>query len=272
MCQSNKFIEGRIVYFTQLQSVAVIGHCCADNENNRVAEAQYRYEQRIERAENELLDFLPRAGAAHATASQLVAPIQAAERVHSDFRRRGGYYMKALRKALKQSDVLTVDEVIDRSKSIGPAGMRSAGSTVETRSVQFGILEGKVVVASTFKHSLKLDSALKLYSKFSDVDEDATLEKLLSLTSEEKIQLWHEIEEAQKDIEKCRKILTDFRAFFKAENLSVITSWGQHPDNPTRMTASIRRSQLYDNQIYFEMSKGKTHLGILIDESLGLNI
>ena len=59
MCQPNKFLDGRLVWFTQLEAIAAIGHCCAGRETRLAAEREYRAREAKARAEEYLLQVLP---------------------------------------------------------------------------------------------------------------------------------------------------------------------------------------------------------------------
>src|SRR4051812_39250091 len=50
-----KFLEGSLVWMESRQAIALIGHCCADKENQRRADEEYLERMELTRAEDFLL-------------------------------------------------------------------------------------------------------------------------------------------------------------------------------------------------------------------------
>ena len=58
MCSPNKFLEGSLIWLPDRESIALIGHCCANKENQRKANRSYDYRTSKRQAEDYLLENL----------------------------------------------------------------------------------------------------------------------------------------------------------------------------------------------------------------------
>ncbi len=266
MCQPNKFREGRIAWFGALKAIAVIGHECANSEINRLAEREFAVRQAVEQAEAYLLDTLPLIVEMRLRRASLQPRIDVAQTAFGHFRKRGAAYQKLLRQATKSSDVLTVAEIL-KSNSGGPSGTRTAGSTVQTRDVQFGILAGRSAIASqcTLREcSNGIEVALGHFPAV--LDDDQILDFISSRSPAEKIELEKTLRGAADQLEQLPSKLDAFAQFFTPANAHRIAEWGGHHDNETPIRAACSR---YDDRgaVLFELT-GLTNRAALIIPSL----
>jgi hypothetical protein len=239
MCTPNRFYEGKLVWLPEIEAAAVIGHCCGNSERRIEAEREYQAEQRLERARDRLLEELPR-NAERARRARGAEPLASeAERIFQRFRGDGATYHKALRLASKDGPVLYVDEVVGRVGGDGPRGIRTAGSTYETRRIPFGELKGRAAVATRCDVAGPLRSAAAMLEAFSAASEDEALERVVAMTDEQQLSIDLQVEQAVRDLESALARLADFRSFFTKANFAVISRWGAHRDCPRPMRAAL---------------------------------
>lgn len=268
MCQPNKFYEGKVVYFFKLKAVAIIGHCCASAVTRNEAQLEYDAREALERAEGYLLEWLPQVPRALERALALQPAVVEAQRVYDRFRKDGGHFQHALRKAVRGGEELTATEVIGSALPGGPLGMRTSGSTVQTRDIRFGRLEGQVAVAATCTIATDLEkciSALRTFDRGSD--EDAAIEFIVALGDSEKVECSKRLEAAIGTIGRVGQCLAGFRVFFSAANLGRISRWGTHAEAPVALVASLRPFGSH-GEMLFEVKGDGRRFGIVIDSDL----
>lgn len=240
MCQSNKFYEGKLVYFFQLQAVGVIGHCCASALTRNAALVEYEQREAQERAEEYLLDWLPKVPVVRAKAIELLPAAKEAQRIYGRFRKDAGRFHHALRRAIRGGAELTVTEIIGSAESGGPAGMRTSGSSVQTRDVRFGKMVGEEVVASRCSMQANLEQCIAALDAYlCGSGEDDTLDFVVSLADEEKPVAAQRLQAAVETLDEVDRRLGSFRAFFTTTNLERINRWGAHPDAPIAISVSL---------------------------------
>lgn len=266
MCQPNKFLEGRLVWFTQLEALAAIGHCCAGRDTRLAAEREYRAREAKARAEDFLLQALPGLAAIRADCASLAPRVDATQMVFNRFRNGGAAFQRALRQATKGSGILSVAEIVGPRLQGGPSGLRTAGSTVETRDVSFGILSGPAAVASRCQIGAELTAVSGLLDGLPMIaGEDGALDYLAGLDDDALLACERRLRDIQKKLAEIGVRLDDITNFFTAANAQRITAWGSHRDAPIRMRASCKLSRLAD-QIEFEIvgGDGGRRVGLLL--------
>lgn len=235
---SDKFFEGQLVWFWELQAVAVVGHCCASAQQSNEAVIEYRQREARERAEAYLLQFLADVPRHVRRSRALAAPIAECQRFHDRFRTDGGPFQRALRNATRGDAQLVVTEDLGPLLAGGPAGMRTSGSSRDTRDVQFGPLAGRSAVASECRAAADLAAATPFFEGLNGyTTDDAVLDFIISLTDEEKTKAANDLAAAIKLLASVEETLADFRRFLSEPNLARVTSWGAHHENPTPMAA-----------------------------------
>ena len=266
----DKFFEGQLVWFPELKAVAVVGHCCASAEQSNEAIIEWRQREARERAEEYLLKFLFEVPSLLRQARTLAEPIAECQRVHERFRKDGGQFHQALRKASRGGAQLHVTEEIGPALAGGPAGMRTSGSNVETRDVQFGRLAGEIVVASKCTLAADLSGCLDTLARLDGHStDDAVLNFITALSDDEKATAANALSAAMVGLSSLKEALVEFRRFFTAANMERISAWGSHPANATMMKASFGPYVHDRSRHLFEVkAPGKPRLGILIDPVL----
>lgn len=240
MCQPNKFLEGKLVWFWKLKAVAVIGHCCASALTRNEANAEYKQRETRERAETYLLEWLPKIGAHRKKALFLRPTVVECQRVFERFRKDGAKYQQALRKASRGGTELSVTELLGPSSSVGPAGLRTSGSTQQTRDVRFGVLSGQIAVAPTCTILADLEACLATFERLRIYgSEDEALDFIVKLDDETKSSMANELSRAIVGVSDVNQSVFEFRSFFMAANLERISQWGTHHDAPLPMAAKL---------------------------------
>lgn len=271
MCQPNKFYEGKLVYFFKLKAVAIIGHCCASAVTRNEAQLEYDAREALERAEGYLLERLPQVPLALERALALQPAVVEAQRVYDRFRKDGGRFQQALRKAVRGAGELTVTEVIGSALPGGPAGMRTSGSTVQTRDIRFGRLEGEVAVAATCAIAADLQKCVSALRSFDrGPGEDAAIDFVVALDDDEKAECSKRLEAAIGTIERVRHWLASFRVFFGATNLDRISRWGTHGEAPIALAASLEAFGSHGEKLFEIKGEGR-RFGIVIDPALWMS-
>lgn len=269
MCQSNKFLEGRLVWFGRLQEIAVIGHYCANKETNREAERDRKARDAKERAINFLIDALAQLPQLRAEIESTRPSAIAAQDVFDSFKSGGATFQAALRHATKNGGVLSVAEVIGPRSGDGPAGLRTAGSTVDTRDVHFGALSGMRAVATRCRVRELLESAESIIAKLASITDDTALGFLEELSDPELVRWERDIRAVQNKLIELRDLVHDIASFFTTENASRISRWGSHKDAPIRLRATLSQSKVRE-QIHFELVAWPSNrrVGLLLPPAL----
>lgn len=268
MCQPNKFFEGKLVYFFRMRAVAIIGHCCASAVTRNEAMLEYEAREARERAEEYLLDWVPKVPGALEHARALQPAAIEAQRVYDRFRKDGARFQQALRRAVRGGAELTVTEIIGSTLPGGPAGLRTSGSAVQTRDVRFGPLDGQVVVASTCTIAGDLEECISILGRFDcGSSEDAIVDFVLEIDDEEKAKTAKKLEAAISVVGQVERLLGGFRAFFGAANLDRISRWGAHPEAPVSLSASLAPFGSQDERVFEVRGEGR-RFGIVIAPSL----
>lgn len=265
MCQPNKFLEGRLVWFSQLEALAVIGHCCANRETRAAAEREFRVREAKRHAEEYLLETLPKLSSIRVGYEQLMPRAAAAQAAYDQFRKDGAAFQKALRQATKNNGLLTVTEIIGPRVAGGPSGMRTAGSTVETRDVTFGALTGLTAIASQCWLAKEATTVGEALGTLPDIHSDDAVLDFITTLDDAKLQSCERLlRDAQTRISKIAATLNDAMNFYSVANAKRISAWGAHPDAPMRLRASCRHSKVL-GKIEFEIiNEQGRRVGILL--------
>lgn len=269
MCSPNKFYEGKLVYFPRLKSVAVIGHCCAASDVRQEAEAQYRREQALERAQDFLVTEVPKSASRVAELKSALPVAEEAQRVFGQMKSRAGYYVNLLRRATKGSGRLGVDEVVER-RGDGPRGLRAAGSTYDTRTIDIGEVRGRIAFATKFMPADELAAVVEVFLRYAAHDEGDALEKVVTMREEDRIDAESSLAGAISRFEKVLADLTEFRLFFDPENVRRINEWGSHPSAQYRISIDCRRRHRIANRVVIDLAGGPRGAGIVIEDALWL--
>lgn len=269
MCSPNKFYEGKLVYFPRLKAVAVIGHCCAASDVRREAEAEYRREQALERAQDFLVVEVPKSAWRVAEIKAAMPIAQEAQRVFAEMRRRASWYVNLLRRVTKGSGRLSVDEVVER-RGDGPRGLRTTGSTFDTRAIDFGEVQGRIAFATRFTPADELAAASNVFHRYSARDENEALETIVAMREDDRIEANDSLANAISRLENALSTLEQFRRFFEPENIRLMNDWGAHPSGQYRLSIECRRRPRVANRVVINLEGGPREASIVIEDALWL--
>lgn len=255
MCRPDKFLDGWLVYFFELRAAGFIGHCCASHDTRAEADREWAERQARDREEGYLLAVLPQLNEWLAKLDTVRAPIDEAQRLFRAFRSEGATFYQALRTIRANGGRLIATEIIRRAESGGPTGMRTRGSSVQTRDVDFGTLSGMTAVLSDYHPVRTLGEIRAAIAAHAQPDEEAAINYITDLAPARRAAVYRGLRKAARDFTALLRSLEDFRAFFAASNFSRISQWAAHPDSPVGFRASLgppnaagERSLMFDTK------------------------
>lgn len=270
---SDKFFEGQLVWFWELQAVAVVGHCCASAQQSNEAIAEFRQREARERAEAYLLQFLFDVPRHLRRARVLTAPILECQRVYERFRKDGGPFQRALRNAVRGGSQLHVTEILGPLTAGGSVGMRVGGSSVETRDIQYGQLAGQSVVATKCTLAADLKECTATFERLDGyATDDAVLNLVTPMSDDEKVTAANDLAKAITGLATVEESLVDFRRFFTDGNMERITAWGTHPENATPMKAECIPYRQTTGRLFGLRGLDGKKCAVIIDGSLWADI
>lgn len=236
MCyQPNKYLEGALVYLTDLKAIAAIGHECAAKENRAAADKDYRA-RRDQRAEEDyLLANLPHVARKLASISEVRPAAVEALRVFRLLRKDAPDAVRQLRAIKQKGARLTVAETIDaKLAEIGPSGFKGS-SGKQTRDAVFGVLAGTTAVINDFNPVSELNRIETVLRAFPECrSEDEALEAICRMLDAERKWATTRLRQTDSDFRKFQARMADFCAFFATANIARIDAWTQHPEHPSR--------------------------------------
>ncbi len=265
MCgPKEKFLEGSLVWIEGRHSITLIGHCCADKENQRRAEEEYLERMERTRAEDFLLACLPHTKAALAAIDQALAAAVEAERVKAAFSRKFPAAVQALKTVSKSGGVLSHTERIkDQFDKVGPRGL----GRLNTRTVTVGYLFGASALGSGFHPAKDLRVArTRIYALLCEESEEAALEVITSryANSTDLKRAAKLLLAAGKEFKNSLRLLQEFRSFFAESNFATINEWARHPLSDHRFNFEHRR---FGTGIRISGKEGEVFETLHIDKS-----
>lgn len=233
--QPNKYLEGALVYLTDLKAIAAIGHECAAKENRAAADKDYRA-RRDQRAEEDyLLANLPHVARKLASISEVRPAAAEALRVFRLLRKDAPDAVRQLRAIKQKGARLTVAETIDaKLAEIGPSGFNGS-SGKQTRDAVFGVLAGTTAVISDFNPVSELNRIETVLRAVPECrSEDEALEAICRMPDPERKWATTRLRQTDSDFRNFQARMADFCAFFATANIARIDAWTQHPEHPAR--------------------------------------
>ncbi len=257
MCTPNKFLEGRLCWFPEKQVVAVIGHCCADKENEAASRAEdIKFEE-----QGYLLATLPLSPEKLCVVNRLLPKAHEANRLFNKFRSDCRELHAELRQLKRVDGDLTVYIETERPRdSEGPAAF--GGSNIDRQAVSFGKIAGTEIFSSKLDLVEQLMTVKRLIEKsLQGEDEMHILNYIveLDLFPDGRAALCAELRDADRRYREAVASLIDVASFFEGDNLSRLDAWGTHPANPLGLTVSIEDRHGV-SAIVIESSLGTTRL------------
>lgn len=245
----DKFLEGVLAWFPDLQFCAVIGRCCATHEALSDAEREFRAREKRDHEESLLLDGLPKLAAKAAALEQLRAPANEAIRIFRQFRKEAAEIHQHLRhfKAqqggrLRLVEILRSAEDEEESDYFGPAGFRGRGhGQVETRDIEFGTMDGQTAVLKDYNPVKELDEVIRVLESFDARPNDKQAVDLIVAMDERRRRAACAIlQELDRGYAKFTAKLADFWQFFTRPNIDRLHTYGTHRENGQPFEASFR--------------------------------
>lgn len=247
--RDDKFLEGVLAWFPDLQFCAVIGHCCAAHEALTAAEKEFKAREKRDHEEMFLLAGLPRLAAKAIAFAQLRSPAEEATRIFRKFRKEMPEIHRHLRhlKAqqggrLRLTEILRSAEDAEESDYVGPAGFRGRGrGQVETREIEFGTLDGQTAVLKDYNPVKELDGVLRVLDSF-DVrpNDEQALDLIIEMTERERRAAVAILKEVDRGHAKFVAKLADFWQFFSLRNVERLHSYGTDRESPLHFEVKHR--------------------------------
>jgi len=238
MCTPNRFLDGVLAWFPDLQIAAVIGHCCADHAND--AEREFKIAELKRREEDYLLACLPHLDAKAIVIDNLRSAADEALRIYRIFRKRCPGIQQHLREIkqrnggrLRVTEVLRSNEDEKGQDYFGPAGFRGrGGSEAETRDHDLGIMKGRTALIRDYNPIKELDHIKRLLESYVFTgDENNALEFIVTMTDRQRHAAVAIMQEIDSHYVKFILRLKDFESFFSRENVEQLCRYGNHPHN-----------------------------------------
>lgn len=271
MCHaSNKFKEGRLVYLHQLGVAAVIGHECAAVEANKEANREWRLREQRRNEEDYLLHAIPLLPRRFTEVGKANPIFQEAESFLRAFRSNGKPFFEALRKVRTAGGQLIVTEEI-RSSGVGPSGIRTSGSSIETRDHMIGVLRGQIAVSPTFNPNASSEVILRAINRHRCSSEEEALNYISGLSDLDRAAAVKDLQKAENDFLGLLEKLRDFVLFFGERNFSTVNEWAGHPFSSFRFEVTLGREQS-DGCRRFEARGEGSYFQHLIGPALWLDL
>ncbi|OYY78973.1 MAG: hypothetical protein B7Y43_03605 [Sphingomonas sp. 28-62-20] len=234
----NKFLSGWLIFLTDLKAIACVGNDCAGGAVQMAANREYEERLKREQEEEYLLEALPMLRDALAEAALLAPRAEVATALHKALRKLKEPFA-ALRDAARNGGQLSVNEVM-QTTSGGPSGIRTRGSSVQTRTVRFGLLAGAGAFVGAFDPLKAIQEVRAAFEKFQCHDDNAALEAVASMTDEQRAAAYKSVKKSYKRLAEARADLDGFSAFFTDANLDRVNEWGRHQDAPVAIELILR--------------------------------
>jgi hypothetical protein len=226
MCHcANKFKSGWFVYLPKLEAVAIIGNECASKDTLSSAEKHWNLRQERLREEANMERLVPLLPSWLTTFETAAPTVYAVANLLKSFRREGKAFLRALSGAAKDSGVLVVHELIKTRG--GPRGIRTSGSSTDTREIPVGRIAGVKALSTRFNLQADLDALVALTRPHVQRDEHSELEYITAVGPQRR-QACRDLLKVERQYPLLVKAVEDSRVFFTSANLEVIRKWGEH--------------------------------------------
>ncbi len=187
MCQPNKFIEGRLCYFPRLQACAIIGHCCADQQQRASAERRYREQRQGDFHEEYLLRAMPLIPEKLEIAELVRPKAEEALRLHKKFHKDANRLMHMLREVARDNGGrLRVQFEVETRAAVND---QTTGARFERLmdANDWGVLDGLTALRSKYDPVLELNAMVTALEKGNvGTDEEAIMDAIIALSPEDR--------------------------------------------------------------------------------------
>jgi hypothetical protein len=262
MCQPNKFIYGRLCYFPRLQCCAIIGHCCADQNQRASAERRFREQRTRDFHEEYFLHALPLIPT-KLEIIQVVRPkAEEALRLHKKFHKDANRLMHLLREVAKDNGGrLRVQFEVELNAAVND---KSEGIRFErlVDANDYGVLDGLTALRSKYDPLLELNAmAAALTQGNVGTDEERIFGTIIDMLPEDRTWTYTVLKRVDENQwPKFRDKLEDFCAFFEHDNLHRLARWGRDPKNRDQVAVVDRMLNMGIRQVELAGAGSRTAL------------
>lgn len=262
MCQPNKFIHGRLCYFPRLQACAIIGHCCADQQQRAGAERRYREQRARDFHEEYFLRALPLIPRKLEIIQAVRPKAEEALRLHKKFHKEAHRLMTLLREVAKdnggrlrvQFEVELKAAINDKSEGIRFERLIDAND--------WGVLDGLTALRSKYDPVLELDAMAKALEHGNvGTDEERIFDTIIRMSPEDRTWTYTVLKRVDENQwPKFAGKLEDFCVFFEHDNLHRLARWGQDAKNRDQVTVVDRMLNMGVRQVELAGAGARTAL------------
>jgi hypothetical protein len=251
--QSNKFLQGFLIYIPRLKACAVVGNECASSEAGEAANADYERRKAEAKAESEyerLFNELPLVPARLSTLASAERVADEAESLRKAFRRDAEAVYRALEAVVKSGGDLKAEQGLGESDGAGPRGLSAQGSAALSQTITFGPLRGQIIVSRTFRPARMLREMQTMLRLLIPPDGDslAFMDKMGVQGRRDALKA---LRRSEKDFEGFMDGIADLKAFLLPDNFDRMHRWGQHPGSPIYFNCKLTRGPA-TYQIYMD--------------------
>ena len=273
MCQPNKFIYGRLCYFPQLQCCAIIGHCCADQQQRAGAERRFREQRTRDFHEDYFLRALPLIPRKLEIIAAVRPKAEEALRLHKKFHKDANRLMTLLREVAKDNGGrLRVQFEVELRAAANDKSLASSRFERLVDANDWGVLAGLTALRSKYDPVLELNAmATALTRGDVGVDDEQILEKIIGMSPNDRTWTYTVLKRVDDNQwPKFEAKLNDFCAFFEHDNLQRLARWGQDPKNRSPIAVVDRMLTLGVRQIELAGAGSRTALspGVALDAEI----
>jgi hypothetical protein len=170
-------------------------------------------------------------------------PASEAQRLHAKFRKDGQVFFGALRSVAATNGTLSVTEVLERT-GVGPSGLRTRGSIVETRTHELGTLRGLKFSAAKFTPADELEALRLLVQSHRQSDPDASFFYVAGLDDKSRMAAARELQSVLRGFKRILQSVEDFRTFLEPSNIERLNVWSGHrfSEFPFQTTVGVSQS------------------------------
>lgn len=242
----DKFLEGALAWFPDLQVCAAIGHCCGGHEVLAEAERDYKHRKLRDQRESFLLATLPLLGEKAEFLKILRAPATEALRIYRQFRRQGApiyLHLRGIKEnhggQLRVTELLKGGEGETESDYFGPAGFHGRnGNEVVSRDHDLGQMTGFVALIKDYNPVKELDDVCRWLNSFdARPTEEEALNLIVNMSEPELRAAVEIVRGTDQRYEKFAKRIAEFWSFFAQPNIECINGYGTHPLSPVHFEA-----------------------------------
>lgn len=227
MCSPNKFLSGSLIWLEEIKSIAIIGHCCANSENQIKANKEFKAREAFDQAEGNLLKNLPLVPRCLEVISDAKAIASAQQNVHRELQRSFPLLCQQLRDVKRlDGQLYRVEEVDSNYRDAGSSHSVTSGG-MTTRRVSYGMLQGETAILRAYRPIQELRILEQHLSAFTEcTSETEALNHIVKLSTFEAVKADQIVRSAGASFAKIKQRMDEFRRFFDREHIKALDNWG----------------------------------------------